>query len=262
MEKTRVLFADKDISLCKSIGERATLLENIRIDTLYYDEDIVSLLSEIYYDIVIVDVNMINEDDVTAIYKSNPDPIRHPMNCEIILTSDNIECDRIFKTDTYDPIYLIKKPFDVEFLLKLISLVSENRDMKEQIKKGASAHNELDECINQALISIGIPPSMNGYKYLYTGLTAAFDDMELLAYITKDLYTEIAKVCGVSVSKVEKSIRNAISAAWERGDAQILSVYFGSTVGPNSKKPSNSEFFRAVINRIKLDSPHLSTQCR
>lgn len=256
MEKTRVLFADKDISLCKRISERASFFENIRIDTLYYDEDIVSLLSEIYYDIVIVDGDMIKESDIHAIYNSNPDPIRHPINCEIILTSGRAERDQVFKTDMHEPIYLIKKPFDIDFLLKLICLVSENRAMKSQLAKSVSAHKGLDECINQALIRIGIPPSMNGYRYLYTGLSAAFDDMGLLEYITKDLYTEIAKACGVSVSKVERSIRSAISAAWERGDTQILSVYFGNTIGPRSKKPSNSEFFKAVVNRIKLDNPH------
>lgn len=257
MKKTRVLFVDRDISVCKLINDSSDPFGDIRIDTVYYEEDVVGLLGEIYYNIIIIDENMIGESDIELMLTNNPDPRRHPIEPDIILMSDKTECDRVVRIGKNKPMYLIKKPFDVMFLKKLIEQIAEIHNLKTKVLKLSDPYRDLSACVLATLMDIGVPASLNGYTYLSTGIKEAVCNPRLLEYITKDLYTEIAKTHHVSSAKVEKSIRDAITVAWDRGDTAVLREYFGNTISRKSGKPSNSVFFKAVINKIKTDYPNL-----
>ncbi len=255
MEKTRVLLVDKDISVCRLFCDNIDPLGNIRVDTIYYEEDIAGCLSEIYYNLVIIDREMINESVIKSIIRNNPDPKRHPIDTEIILTSGEIERDTVVKIGKLKPMYLIKKPFDFAFIQKLIEQTDEMHRIKTQLIKLSKEQAEPYKGIDEILLEIGVPSGMNGYAYLETGLSAAMKSPALLEYITKDLYAEIAQTHKVTVAKVEKSIRDAITAAWNRGDADVFREYFGNTVSRKSGKPSNASFIKSVINKIKRDNP-------
>lgn len=46
--------------------------------------------------------------------------------------------------------------------------------------------------------------------------------------------------------------RHAIEVAWDRGDVDVLSSYFGYTIQSERGKPTNSEFIAMISDKLKL----------
>lgn len=99
---------------------------------------------------------------------------------------------------------------------------------------------------------IGVPAHIKGYQYLRTAIDLSINDEEMLESVTKLLYPTIAKMYSTTSSRVERAIRHAIEVAWDRGDVEVLSSYFGYTIQSNRGKPTNSEFIAMIADRIKL----------
>ena len=99
---------------------------------------------------------------------------------------------------------------------------------------------------------IGVPAHIKGYQYLRSAIELCIDDKEMLESVTKLLYPTVAKMYSTTSSRVERAIRHAIEVAWDRGDVDVLSSYFGYTIQSNRGKPTNSEFIAMISDRIKL----------
>ena len=46
--------------------------------------------------------------------------------------------------------------------------------------------------------------------------------------------------------------RHAIEVAWDRGDVDVLTSFFGYTIHNSRGKPTNSEFVAMIADRIRL----------
>jgi len=79
------------------------------------------------------------------------------------------------------------------------------------------------------------------------------NDQQLLTAITKDLYPKIAEKYNTTPSRVERAIRHAIELAWDRGNVDLMTEYFGYTINFERGKPTNAEFIAMVSDRIRLD---------
>lgn len=77
------------------------------------------------------------------------------------------------------------------------------------------------------------------------------ENMDLLNFITKQLYPEIAKAYNTTASRVERAIRHSIEVAWSRGKPEVMNEIFGYTIHTGKGKPTNSEFIAMVADRIK-----------
>ena len=81
---------------------------------------------------------------------------------------------------------------------------------------------------------------------------AVLNDGEMLSSVTKILYPTVAKMYKTTSSRVERAIRHAIEVAWDRGDVDVLSSYFGYTIQSERGKPTNSEFIAMITDKINL----------
>ena len=70
------------------------------------------------------------------------------------------------------------------------------------------------------------------------------ENMDLLNFITKQLYPEIAKAYNTTASRVERAIRHSIEVAWSRGKPEVMNEIFGYTIHTGKGKPTNSEIYR------------------
>ena len=75
---------------------------------------------------------------------------------------------------------------------------------------------------------------------------------EIINSVTKELYPSVAKNFKTTSSRVERAIRHAIEVAWDRGDLDILSSYFGYTIHSLKGKPTNSEFIAMISDKLRL----------
>lgn len=99
---------------------------------------------------------------------------------------------------------------------------------------------------------MGVPAHIKGYQYIRTAIMMVVEDMDMLNYITKQLYPTIAKKYKTTSSRVERAIRHSIEVAWSRGKQETMDEIFGYTVDTGKGKPTNSEFIAMVADCIRL----------
>ncbi len=115
-----------------------------------------------------------------------------------------------------------------------------------------STPSELDIKISNHLSKLGIPSGLSGFRYMNTAVKKVLSDENILDGITKILYPEIAKYHQSTPQRVEKSLRHAISVAWDNNSALATSKNYHFFVREGKKYPTNSQFIAEVSRQIKL----------
>lgn len=100
------------------------------------------------------------------------------------------------------------------------------------------------------LLEVGIPERGNSFDYVEEAVLLWYRDS--MRYLSKEIYPTIAKKFGVhaTISQTERTIRLAITRAWENRD-EIWEVYF-----PNSQKPTNTEFISRMAKMLEMWRSH------
>lgn len=133
--------------------------------------------------------------------------------------------------------------------------------LAERIVQFASIHNsaaskngvkDLEVVVSQIMHQIGVPAHIRGYQYLREAIILSINNNDMISSVTKILYPTVAKTFKTTPSRVERAIRHAIEVAWDRGDVDVLSSYFGYTIQNERGKPTNSEFIAMISDNLKL----------
>lgn len=150
--------------------------------------------------------------------------------------------------------YYFLKPFDMETLAKRIDQLigwSEETQIDSKSKVFANSQ-DLEIVISDIMRQIGVPAHIKGYQYLRQSIMLTINDPDLMHAVTKVLYPTVAKQNKTTSSRVERAIRHAIEVAWDRGDVDVLSSYFGYTIQNTRGKPTNSEFIAMISDKLRL----------
>ena len=150
--------------------------------------------------------------------------------------------------------YYFLKPFDLDILAERISqLTGWNTAGQENIRKVSSdVQGNLEVVVSEIMHQIGVPAHIKGYQYLREAIILSINDSEMMNSVTKLLYPTVAKTFKTTPSRVERAIRHAIEVAWDRGDVDVLSSYFGYTIQNSRGKPTNSEFIAMISDKLRL----------
>ena len=112
---------------------------------------------------------------------------------------------------------------------------------------------EMEARVSSLLRQLGVPAHIKGYRYLRKAIIIVMKDPEILSCaVTKILYPDIAKYYGTTASRVERAMRKAIEAAWDRGNIDYLQHCFGYTVNSLVGRPTNSEFIATAADMLSL----------
>lgn len=139
--------------------------------------------------------------------------------------------------------YFIPKPCGTQEIIHRV------RELAERRQKTVPPIKEFDPAISEALMCFGIMPHHQGYRYLRESIRRTMLDPNTLRGVTKILYPELAKENHTTALNVERAIRHAIKAAWERGDSRRRDAYFGDVVHFDSKS-SNSTLIAVMAEFI------------
>ena len=111
---------------------------------------------------------------------------------------------------------------------------------------------ELEREVTNLIKKIGIPAHIKGYRYIRTAILLSIKDSEMLEFITKNLYPQIAKQYKTKPSSVERAIRHAIEVACSKGNIELIDGFFGNTISPDRGKPTNSQFIAQIVDYFKM----------
>ncbi len=252
-KKITVLVADDNRDFCDCLCNYLEKQPDMEVISKAYDglEAYNKILSD-RPDVALIDGIMPKLDGIGVLEKLSQDGKENITMC-IMLTA--ITGEQITqKAFTLGAKYYIAKPFDMELLVSRIRQLKEPVPTKN-IKLGFARISDVDleTRVTNILHEIGVPAHIRGYHYMREAILMAIDDIDVLNYITKELYPSIAKKCNTTPSRVERAIRHAIEVAWSRGKVDAIDSLFGYTVSTNKGKPTNSEFIALIADRLRLE---------
>ena len=147
--------------------------------------------------------------------------------------------------------YYFLKPIEPSLLAERIPQLYSWKDMGST-KSNSNNETNIEVTISEIMHQIGVPAHIKGYQYLREAIKRSVNDPEMLNSVTKILYPTVAKAFSTTPSRVERAIRHAIEVAWDRGDVDVLSSYFGYTIQCERGKPTNSEFIAMIADKLRL----------
>ena len=148
--------------------------------------------------------------------------------------------------------YYFLKPFDPAAMAgRILTLCGEGESTLHAASPRTVARN-LEMEVTEIIHQIGVPAHIKGYQYLRDAIMMAIDDDQIINAVTKRLYPAVAKKHATTSSRVERAIRHAIEVAWDRGDVDTLTSYFGYTIHNERGKPTNSEFIAMIADKFRL----------
>lgn len=247
--KLRVLIADDSAAFGKECKKE---LETAGFEVVLTGKDgtrVISLLDSQHFDVVLMDVFMSHADGVEVLEHISASLPKKPLVL-MLSAMDNAEFEEHVISAGAD--YYILKPVSAQSVAKRIMRISVWKSSNMKKAERTISENDLDVVISDIMRQIGVPAHIKGYQYLRTAIKLSIEDADMLSSVTKLLYPTVAKTYATTSSRVERAIRHAIEVAWDRGDVDVLSSYFGYTIQSQRGKPTNSEFIAMIADKIKL----------
>lgn len=254
-ERFSVLIADDNKGFADDLYEFLRTKEEIDSVYVAYDgEEAYAMIMETKPDIVLLDIIMPKRDGLSVMKKlASSHLAKMPMCIALSVTGS----ERIMAAaEEAGAEYFLLKPQSNESIFDTVmnfGSVSKRTSFEiVSTESGAIKEYDLEGLVTEFIHDLGVPAHIKGYQYIRTAIMMVVEDMDLLNYITKQLYPVIAKKYCTTASRVERAIRHSIEVAWSRGRPETMNKIFGYTIDTGKGKPTNSEFIAMVADRIRL----------
>lgn len=257
MEAIRVLIADDNVLLCKSLAEHLSAHNGVvQIDCVGSGAQALAMLKKAKYDILLMDLILPQLDGFGLLEALRQLDMTPPAN--IVIISALSQDDMIRKACNLGANYYVVKPFDIETLVRRLL------DYKEPIGASNAAPyarastrknnvKSLDERISSVFLAVGIPAHIKGFAFMREAVKLVYRNRTMINAITKELYPGVALSFDTSASKVERAIRHAIEVSWARGKIENINAIFGYAIYSKNEKPTNGEFIALVADKLTMD---------
>lgn len=212
---------------------------------------LLELIKELRPDVVIMGVYMPGLDALGILEAIREMPgFKVPMFIAISASANQLTEQTIMAMGAT---YYFLKPVDPEIVAeRTMQFVRTARQSFGGQGYGRNYDGGIKLMVTDIIHQIGVPAHIKGYHYLRESIIMATENPEIINAVTKELYPSVAKKSDTTASRVERAIRHAIEVAWDRGDVDVLTSYFGFTVHNERGKPTNSEFIAMISDRLRL----------
>ena len=250
MNRKKILLSDDATDFRNSCKEK---LQEKGYEVILRKRDgfeVLSAIQDEHPDLVIMDTQMRHVDAIAVI-----NTLSSESQLPYFIITSSFTNDFTEKMLTRLPnCHIMLRPIAVSALVDRVDAIC---TMEDNSNHTASADNEQQReiIITDILHQVGVPAHIKGYHYLRKAILIALADMKVIDSVTKELYPAVVRYFDTTPSRVERAIRHAIEVAWDRGDVDVLTNYFGYTIQNTRGKPTNSEFIAMIADRIRLKYP-------
>ena len=132
--------------------------------------------------------------------------------------------------------------------------------MNDGIKRGTGMYTENLRTITAREIALrltpyiynlGIPPHVSGYGYLRDAVIELLLEPAAQVGVTKYVYPSVAAMYGTTVHAVERSMRHAITSAWNGGGLRRVKGDPQNTVLRFHSRPTNKKCIMALAQMMQ-----------
>ncbi|WP_334110186.1 sporulation transcription factor Spo0A [Thermodesulfitimonas autotrophica] len=248
----RILVADDNREFCELLKDYLSQQPDFELVGVAYNGlEAIQLIEETRPDVVILDIIMPHLDGIGVLEKFASSAATYRPKF-IVLTALGQETVTQRAVELGADYYVVK-PFNFSVLANRIKQLGDGAATGTPFIAATKPRN-LDVAVTNIIHEIGVPAHIKGYHYLRDAILMVVEEINLLGGITKELYPMIAQKYNTTPSRVERAIRHAIELAWDRGNMEAISKFFGYTVNMAKGKPTNSEFIAMIADKLRLES--------
>lgn len=246
METRKLLIADETEEFRAALEEALQGVYYVR--TCRDGKEALSLLRSYKPDILVLDLMLPELDGISLLQSAIQAGL-----CPVVLATSLFINDYVLEaTSRLGVGYLIRKPCDIRATAARICDLTQRLQRSPAVRQAPSSH------VSNLLLSLGIPPKRDGYRYLREAIPMMAQNPT--QSITKELYPAVGKLCHSDGNNVERSIRSAVGAAWERRDNRIWQLYFPPDASGQIPRPTNATFISRLADSLQLQEKAASGQ--
>ncbi len=250
-KKVKILVADDNKEFCELLKDYFTQQEDFILTGIAYNGlEALEMIEQHNPDVVILDIIMPHLDGIGVLEKLSTGTI-NPRPKVIMLTAFGQETFTQRAMDLGADYYVLK-PFDFSVLATRIRQLADGFNVSQYVSPVKPKN--LDIAVTNIIHEMGVPAHIKGYHYLRDAILMVINEINLLGAVTKELYPMIAQKYNTTPSRVERAIRHAIELAWDRGNVEMMTKFFGYTINLERGKPTNSEFIAMVADKLRIEA--------
>lgn len=226
MEQPRILIADPSKEWTAAL--KGQLQDQYTVRAAHNGEDAWELMQGFLPDMVILDVLLPGMDGISLLRQCALQGITPMVVVVTRLCSDFV----ISTLSQLGVSYIIPKPCLPENVAGCLEHI---RSLCPILPK----FNRPPE-IDRVLLRLGLSRKLSGSRYLTHAIR--YFSRNPAQMLTKELYGAVGQHFHASAAQVERSIRTAISRAWENRDERVWQRYFPTGADGHVRRPTNGEF--------------------
>lgn len=247
--KLTVLIADDNRQLTDKTADY--LKQQSYISEVYkaYDgEEAWEMIQQVKPDVLLLDIIMPKLDGMGILKRINGAGLNKITTICVSVSGSDRTMETVMNMGAQ---HFLIKPQPPEVVSDVIRALTDNVEAVQTNTQNQKNY-DLETIVTSVIHDLGVPAHIKGYHYIRSAIMMVVENMDMLNYITKRLYPEIAKQYQTTASRVERAIRHSIEVAWTRGHQETMNEIFGYTIQTYKGKPTNSEFIAMVADRIRL----------
>lgn len=247
----KVLIADDNREFCDVLKEFINQQDDFALVGIAYNGlEALEIIQQQAPDVIVLDIIMPHLDGIGVLEKISNGAVSHKPKV-IMLTAFGQESVTQRAVELGADYYILK-PFDFSVLATRIRQLADGVAVAQYIS--TSKPRNLDVAVTNIIHEMGVPAHIKGYHYLREAILCVINEVNLLGAVTKELYPMIAQKYQTTPSRVERAIRHAIELAWDRGNIEMMTKFFGYTINLERGKPTNSEFIAMVADKLRIEA--------
>lgn len=245
-DKIKVCIADDNVNLAENWAKYLSQNERIYVTDICKDgKETLDAILKKEIDSLIIDIVMPKIDGIEVINeidrKFKEGKINKKPNIIIVsaLVHDNLKFDFFSKGVNF---YMVK-PINLDILERRIIEIFDYEKNSEYREK------TIDESATEMLYKIGIYPNLMGYKYMKRAIEILVRNPMINKDFRKMIYTVLAKEDETEVTKVEKSIINAVNTSWQKEKENVSEILKDTRY--YSRKPTTRILLTTIAEEIR-----------
>jgi len=237
----KIVIASPTQSFCSRLADKIKTSNSLHIEAVVHDgNDALDACIRCAPDLLVTGLLLPNLDGIGLIRKLH----EHNLYPRIVVVSGFYNSDTAAILAQLGVGRFLPMPCDLDEIV----LFAQEHTMPQTARR---SHQGFDAEITDALLSCGVMPNLRGYRLLRSAVKLVIEDRDTLHGITKILYPDLAKLHNTSAKSVERSIRNAIDAAWRSCDTSKRRAHFGKYAPLLETKPTNSAFISLLADFVE-----------
>ena len=238
MDMLKLLIADGNEDFRNALSEALTGQYYVR--SCVTGREALELLRSYGPDVLVLNLLLPEIDGISLLEQAVREGIR-PM----VLVTTRYQNEYVMEAVTRLGVgYVMMRPCEIP------ATVARIRDLSSRLNPPLFSVPDPQTQVSNLLLNLGIPTRLKGYQQAREAILKMAANPDLT--ITKELYPAVAAVCGGDWKHVERTIRSAVSIAWEKRDERVWQQFFPAGPDGTVSKPSNGEFITRLAESLRL----------